>query len=84
MELFAAIRPRRRGVVDATRISRQEAAAMGDDELQVRTVAQHTAEDQVMQCHGRIERVADHIGKIVVGKTPGLGEAVRMHKDHKA
>src|SRR6516225_3599416 len=84
VELFAAIRPRRRGVVDATRIGRQEAAAMGNDELQVRMVAQHAAKDQMMERHGRIERVADHIGKIVVGKASSFGEPVRMHEHHEA
>ena len=39
VELFAAIRARRRGVIDAPRISWQKAAAMGNHELQVRMIA---------------------------------------------
>ena len=38
----------------------------------------------MMKCHRRIERVADYIGEIVIGKTPGLGEPVGMHEDHQA
>src|SRR6266436_2286593 len=83
MQLLAAIRAGRRGVIDATRISGEETAAMGDDELEIGVIAQHPAEDQMMQRHGRVERVADHIGEVVVGEASGLSEPVGMHENHE-
>src|SRR6202011_3626046 len=38
----------------------------------------------MMQRHGRIERVADHIGKVVAGEAARLGEPVGMHEDNQA
>ena len=65
-QMHAGVGPRRCGVVDAPRIGRQIAAAMGDDELQIGMVLQHPAKDQMMHRDRRIERVADHIGEVMV------------------
>jgi hypothetical protein len=57
---------------------------MGNDELQVRVVVQYPAKNQVMDGDGRVERVADHIDQVVVGKAPRLRKASRMHEDQHA
>src|SRR5690348_14519003 len=82
--LLAAVGARRCRMVDAAGISRQIAAAMGDDELQIGVVVKHTAEDQMMDGDGRIEWVANDIDEVMVGKPPRLGKAGRVHEDEKS
>jgi hypothetical protein len=82
--LFAAIGPRCRGVIYAAGISRQIAAAMRDHKLQVGVVVQYAAEDQVMDGHRRIERVADHVDQVMVGKPTRVGKPGRVHEDQEA
>ena len=68
-------------MVDASGIARQIAAAMRDDQLQPRIIFEYAAENQMMDCHGRVERIADHIGEIMFVKPARFGEAVGMHED---
>ncbi len=57
---------------------------MRDDELQTGVVLQHPAKDQVMHRHGRVERVADHIGEVMVMEPACFGEAVGMHEHEQS
>ena len=81
VDFFAAIGPRRGGMIDAPGVGRQIAAAMGDDELEVGMVVEHPTKDQMMDGDGRIERVADYIDQVMVGKPSRLGKTGRVHED---
>src|SRR5690348_16806672 len=59
LDRAAGIAARAVTVVAASRISRQEPAAMGDANLEPRMGVEHAAEDEVAYRHGRIEGIAD-------------------------
>ena len=77
LQVLAAIRPRRGGVVDAPGISRQQTAAMGDDDLEAGILIEDAAKDQMMHGDRRIEWVADDIGEVVVLEAARFGIAVK-------
>src|ERR1700730_6711698 len=68
-------------VVAAPGISRQEAAAMGDADLEARIGVEHAAENEMAHRHGAVERVADDVDEIMVGEAAPFGEAVGMQED---
>ena len=49
-------------------------------QLQLRTFLQHAAEDQMMHRHRGVERIADHVGEVMIAETPRLGEPVGCMK----
>ena len=57
---------------------------MRQHQLELRALLQHAAEDQVMHRHRGIQRIADHVGKVMIAEAPRLGEAGRMHEDRQA
>ena len=68
VNLLAGVGPRRGRVIDAAGIGREIAATMSDDQFEVGVVVQHAAKDQMMDGDRRIERVADDIDQVVIGK----------------
>jgi hypothetical protein len=58
------------------------AATVGGHDLQLREPLQHAVEDQMPHRHRGVERVADHVGEVVVAQAVALGEAVGVHEHH--
>ena len=56
---------------------------MREHQLQVRAFLQHAAEDQVMHGHRGIQRIADHVGEVVIAEAARLGEPGRVHEDRQ-
>ena len=72
------------GMVHAAGVGRQEAAAMGNADFELRIGVEHAPEDQMADGHGRIERIADHVAEIVLREPAAIGEAVGVQEDQDA
>ena len=79
----AAVFPGVEGVVVAARISGHEPAAMGDHELEPRYLIERAFVNQVRQCDGAVQRVADHVVQVMGREPLAIGEPRGMHEDHR-
>ena len=73
--------PRAVCMIDSTGIRRQITASVGDADLELRVAVQHAVEDQMVNRNGGIQRITDHINKVVIRESLPIRKTVRMQKD---
>ena len=82
-DVVPALGPQVVGVVHPRGVERQVAAAVHGHELDVGVVLQHAAVDDPGQRDRGVERVADHVGEVVLPEPLAAGEAVGVeHHDN--
>ena len=77
------VRPRTPGMVDASRIGAEIAAAVCGENTEPGMTFEHAVKDQVVQRHRRVERIADHVVEVKARETLRLGEAGRMDEHQR-
>jgi len=77
-QIAVRIRPCAPGMIDAAGIGAEEAAAMHGQNAKLRMTFEDAVEDQVVQRHRGVERIADHVVEVKARETLRLGETGRV------